>query len=187
MRDFFFFTTMLCCLVRQTLSMSRQSLLYSLSLAELFVATLNPWSRPTCLGSSHLSSIFYRDRNLLLHNFYCYDRDFYLRFFILSQHEFLCRNILFVIFPTSVATIFVFVATKFISSSCCVCRGKVFLSPILSLNVALRHKICLGLDIRWNVYRNIEILCRDNFVMLCLIVLLFSIVTELSFVAIEFI
>ena len=76
---FFFVATELCCLVllrlnsvsQQTLFMSQQSLLYSLSLAELFYATLNPLSRQTCLSSSHLSSIFrrdikllYRDRNL---------------------------------------------------------------------------------------------------------------------------
>ena len=136
---------------RQTLSMSRQSLLYSLLLAELFVATLNPLSRKTCLSLSHLFSIFCHDikilshdRNILLSSFYyrnriflCRDKDFYLQFFILSQHEFLCRNILFVIFLTSVVTIFVFVATKFTSASCCVCRDikllyrdKVFLSPI---------------------------------------------------------
>ena len=136
---------------RQTLSMSQESLLYSLLLAKLFVATLNPLSLQTCLGSSHFFSIFYReikliccDRNLLLNNFYCHDiiflcrdRDFCIQFFIPSQHEFMCRNILFVIFLTSVATIFVFVVTKFTSASCCVyCdikllyRDKVFLSPI---------------------------------------------------------
>ena len=125
-------------------SVLRQTL--SMSLVELFVATLNPLSRPTCLGSSHLSSIFcrdrkllYRNRNLLLINFYCRDRDFFLQFFILSQHEFLLRNILFVIFPTSIVTLFVFVPTKFISALCCVyrdikllCYDKVFLSPIPS-------------------------------------------------------
>ena len=138
--------TELCCLVllrlnsvsRQTLSMSRQSHLYSLSIAELFVATLNPLSRQTCLGSSHFFSIFChdikllcRDRNILLSNFYCRDiiflcrdRDFCLKFFILSQHEFLCRNILFVIFSTSVATIFVFVATKFTSTSSFLYRNR---------------------------------------------------------------
>ena len=162
---------------RHTLSMSRQSLIYSLLLVELFVATLNPLSRQTCLGSSYFFSIFYRytkliccDRNLLLSNFYyrdiiflCRDRDFCLQFFIMSQHEFLCRNIMFVIFSTSVTTIFVFVATKFTSALCCVClnikllcRDKVFLClPFLALNVASRHKICLSLDIRWNVCRNI--------------------------------
>ena len=137
---------------RHSFSMSRQNLLYSLSLAKLFfVTTLNPLSRQTFLGSSHLFSIFCRDRkllccdrNLLLNNFYCHDiiflcndRDSCLQFFILSQHEFLCRNILFVIFSTSVATIFVFIVTKFTSASCCVCHNikllchdKVFLSPI---------------------------------------------------------
>ena len=116
-----------------------------------FVATLNPLSRQTCLDSSHLFSIFGCDiklfcckRNLLLNNFYCHhiiflcrDRDFCLQFFILSQHEFLCHNILFVIFSTSITTIFVFVAKKFTSTSCCVChntkllcRDTVFLSPI---------------------------------------------------------
>ena len=119
-------------------------MLYSLSLAELFVATLNPLSRQTFLGSSQLSSIFYhdkkllcRDRNLLLSNFYCRDiiflcrdRGSCLKFVILSQH-------FFVIFSISVMTIFVFVATKFTSASCCVCHNikllchnKVFLSPI---------------------------------------------------------
>ena len=159
MIDFFFVATELCCLVllrlnsmsRQTLSMSRQSLLYSLLLAELFVATLNPSLRKTCLGLSHLFSIFCRDikllcrdRNILLSSFYyrniiflCRDKDLCLQFFILSQHELLCRNILFVIFSTSAVTIFVFVAIKFTSASCCVCRDikllyrdKVFLSPI---------------------------------------------------------
>ena len=142
--------------------MSRKSLLYSLFMAKLFVATLNTLSQQTCLGSSHFFSIFRRDRNLLLSNFYCHDRDFYLHFFILSQHEFLCRNIHFVIFSTSVATIFVFVAKKFTSASCCVCRDikllcrdKVFLSPIPSSEclsrhsfLLLRHKIFLGLNIR---------------------------------------
>ena len=89
----------------------------------------------------------------------------------------------------------------------CLCRDKIHLSLMLCLlrhktymsrqsllvshswflNVVLRHKIYLGLYIRWNVYRNIEILCRNNFVMSCLIVLLFSIATKLSFVATEFI
>ena len=109
--------------------------------------------RQTCLVSSHLSSIFCCDdiflchkKNLLLSNFYCrdriflyHDRDFCLHFFILSQHEFLCSNILFVIFSTFVATIFIFVVKKFTSASCCACRDikllchdKVFLSPIPS-------------------------------------------------------
>ena len=122
-----------------------------MSWAELFIATFNSLSQQTCLGSSHFSSIFcrdmkllFRDRNFLLSNFYCRDiificrdRDFCLQFFILSQHEFLCHTILSVIFSTSVATIFVFVSTKFTSASCCVChdikllcRDKVFLSPI---------------------------------------------------------
>ena len=122
-----------------------------MSLAKLFVATFNPLSQPTCLGSSHFSSIFCRnrklqcrDRNLLFNNFYCrdiiflyHDRDFCLQFFILSQHEFLCRNILFIIFSTFVEKIFVSVATKFSLASCCVyrdikllCSDKVFLSPI---------------------------------------------------------
>ena len=113
--DFFFIATELYCLVllrlnsmsRQTFSMSRQSLLYSLSLAKRFVATLNPLSQQTCLGFSHLSSIFChdrklicRDRNLLLSNsyyrdiiFFCHDRDFCLQFFILLQHELLCATI----------------------------------------------------------------------------------------------
>ena len=136
---------------RQTLSMSRQSLLYSLSLTELFVVTLNPLSRQIYLGSSHLSSIFYcdrkllrRDRNLLLKIFYCsntiflcHDKDSCLRFFILSQHDFLCRNIIFVIFSTYVIVIFVFVVTKFTFASCCdccdiklLCHDRIFLSPI---------------------------------------------------------
>ena len=137
MTDFFFIATELCYLVllrlnsvsRHSFSMLRQSPLYSLSLAELFVATLNPLSRQTCLGSSHLSSIFCHakkllchDRNLLLSNFYCRDRDSCLQFVILLQHDFPCRNILFVIFSTYVATIFVFVVTKFTSASCCVYR-----------------------------------------------------------------
>ena len=64
MIDVFFVATELWCLEllrlnsmsRHSFSMSQQSLIYSLSLAELFVATLNPLLRQTCLGSSHLSS-----------------------------------------------------------------------------------------------------------------------------------
>ena len=91
------------------------------------IATLNPLLRPTCLGSSHLSSIFCCDRKLLYH-----DRDSCLQFIIMSQHLFLCRNILFVIFPTFVATLFVFIVTTFTSTSSylysnreILCRNKV--------------------------------------------------------------
>ena len=72
---------------------------------KLFVATLKYLSRLTCLGWSHVSSIFCRDikllcrdRNLSLNNFYCRDIDLCLVFFIVSQHKFLvillnfCRN-----------------------------------------------------------------------------------------------
>ena len=143
-------------MLRHTLSMSRQSLLYSLLMAELLL-------QQTCLGSSHFFSILCRVRNLLLNNFYCHDiiflchdRDFCLQFFILSQHELFCCNILFVIFSTSVMTIFVFVTKKFTLASCCVCH-------------------------------EIKLLYCDNFFMPCLIVMLFSIAIELSFVTTEFI
>ena len=133
----------ICCHDRLFLCRNRV-VLPCIAETELFVATLNPLSRQTCLCSSHFFSIFCcnikllcRDRNLLLSKFYCRDiiflcrdRDFCLQFFILSQNEFLCRNILFVIFSTSIATIFVFVVTKFTLASCCVCRDKIFLFPI---------------------------------------------------------
>ena len=124
---------------RQTLSMSRQSLLYSLSLTKLFVSTLDPLSRQTCLGSSHLFSIFYRNINLLLSNFYCRDIIFLFCNKISAFSSSLCRNICFcvaIIFLSfsslSTTTIVAFVATTFTLTSsflCCnreiLCRDKV--------------------------------------------------------------
>ena len=155
----------------------------------------------SCLGWSHVTSIFRRDRNLLPNNFYCSDiiflcrdRDFCFMFIILSQHEFLCHNILLVNFLNFYRdNIFLCRDKVYLNLMLCLSRHKTSCLPLLALNVVsrhsfllLRHKICLGLGICWNVCHNREFF-RRHIVLTFLIVLLFSVPTKLSFVSTEFI
>ena len=71
------------CVATNSKDVATYFLIRSLSQVELLVATLKSLSRQTCLGLSHLSSIFCRDiiffchdKNLLLCNFYCRDINF---------------------------------------------------------------------------------------------------------------
>ena len=64
------------CVATNTEVVATYFLLLPLSLAELSITTLKSLSRQTCLGLSHYSSIFCRDKNLSFCIFYCRNINF---------------------------------------------------------------------------------------------------------------